>query len=62
MLCLCGFELYSRWVPLSRVVHDVPRKICGEKEGDCGKALDSLTCCSSKEMVFTAAHDHSSVA
>ena len=20
MLCLCGFELYSRWVPLKRLV------------------------------------------
>ena len=46
----------------SRVVFDFPRKICREKEGDCGRALDSLTCCSSKEMVFTAARDHSSVA
>ena len=34
MLCLCGFELYPRWVPLKEVQWNLPMTIVGQRTGN----------------------------
>ena len=35
MLCLSGFELHSRWVPLEKYISFVLVSKAGERERDC---------------------------
>ena len=41
MLCLSGFELYSRWVPLKRLCVVVDSRISAAKVCDCVRRISA---------------------